>query len=202
MRIIRLIIILLLVLSSCTTSGSLLNKNKHVSASLYGKVYDGDNQPCASVDVTLIDEKSKKRTTATDVTGSFYFTDLEFHEYHIIIGKDKYKTEESTIQITNKSQNVYLKILSFAQLTEMGEKALEEEDYDKAAGYIDDVLLLDPDNIVALYLNAVKQWRQKEYILSMESLEKLEIRLNGKNKEAVLKLKELVQKAAENSSEN
>ena len=185
-----LIVLMIPLLFSCASNKSLL-KQRDIPATLYGKIYDGNNQPCASVRVTLTDENDKSRTITSDVMGSFYFPEMEYADYTIALIKERHKTIEMPLEVSIPNQTVYLKMYSIDQLADLAEEALSEGYYDRANAYIDDMLTIDSESAVGHYLNAVKYWKTEDYEAALQSLDRIDD-VRDEEEKAVGGLREII----------
>lgn len=176
---------------SCETDKSLLNNDRPAGAALYGKIYDGYNQPCESVTVTLAEINGKKSQfiLKTDVMGTFYFTNLEYTDYVISLKKENYKSLTQPMALSIPEQSIYIKMYSEIQLEEMVEDSIYKGLYTEAETYLRDLYEINPLNTTALFLEAINLWRIGSYSKALENITKIEQLITTEDK-FIIMLKE------------
>jgi tetratricopeptide (TPR) repeat protein len=120
-------------------------------APLYGMVYDYDNLSCAEA-IVIVDEKEEARS---DINGRFVVTTLPRGHHQVIVRKDGYEDCRIGFEFLNRTQVLYVRIISASQLMRQVEGALEQKDLARARQLLDRTLAVAPKNPVARYLLAV-----------------------------------------------
>ncbi|MDC7220191.1 MAG: carboxypeptidase regulatory-like domain-containing protein [Spirochaetales bacterium] len=161
MRKILVMIILTGLVASCASGKHFFGEREIDSSSLVGKVYDGDNQSCDGVRITLEDEKGNvsSYTAISDVTGSFYFSERPFGIYKISARKDGYREEIILLDLNQPNQTLYLVMYDRDQLLALCEDMIYRKRYDRADELLDDIYTLEEDSREGLFLEAILSWR-------------------------------------------
>jgi tetratricopeptide (TPR) repeat protein len=129
------------------------------SAPLFGMIYDDDNQPCAAAGLTV----DGKTGPTTDIRGRFLIPDLRRGEHTISVKKDGFEELSLTFQFMNKTDVLYVKVVSFTQLLSQAERALEERKWSDAAGFLARAEKLYPGDAYYLYLRAVEAYKTGKF---------------------------------------
>jgi tetratricopeptide (TPR) repeat protein len=129
------------------------------TAPLFGMIYDEDNQPCAGANVT-IDDGAR---VVTDIRGRFLINDLSRGSHTLFMKKDGFEELTVTFQFLNKTDVLYLKAVSFAELLLKAERALEDRKWDEADAYLSRAEKLNPGDTVFLYLRAVEAYKTEKF---------------------------------------
>jgi len=143
-------IFLLLLVASCKT----LKKDDLMefgSAPLLGMVYDYDNQPCQDTQIVIDNEEE----TISDINGRFIFNNLSRGEHYIVAKKKGYETLSFSFRFVNRSQVLYLKMISFHQLLREIENAIENSNWVDAESFIRRAEALKKNDPVQQYLKAI-----------------------------------------------
>jgi tetratricopeptide (TPR) repeat protein len=138
-------------------------------APLFGMVYDFENEPCADALIRVDGEDSVR----TDIDGRFVIHELSQGRHHIEVLKDGYEPHSLDFNFLNRTQALYLRVVSANQLLRQAEAAMENLNYSNAVDLLDRVLNIDPENPVALYLRGlylVQMRRDEEAVLMLEGL--------------------------------
>jgi len=151
-------IIVSLLLLSCVSQDKVDIINFE-SAPLFGMIYDDDNQPCAAA-ALKVDGKSGPMT---DIRGRFLIPDLKRGEHTISIKKEGFEELSVNFQFVNKTDVLYLKVVSFTQLLTQAERALEERKWDDAKSFLARAEKLNPNDSYFLYLKAVEAYKKEKY---------------------------------------
>ena len=158
-------------------------------AHLQGIIYDIDNQPVSQVSIYLVqitpfeDDKEEnaenkkegpiERRQVSDIRGRFLFADLPKGEYKIEYSKEKYEKVQTKIVFERKTQILYAKIISFNQLIQLSQNALENRKKDIALEYINRAEVLDASSPLLQYLKAVYLYNILDYEGAIDILENL-----------------------------
>ncbi len=141
-----------LLFGGCRSSGSIRDFE---SAPLYGMVYDAHNQPCPGAQV-LIDEVPGP---TTDINGRFVLPDLARGAHQIVVTKPDHETVTADVDFVDRTQVLYVKVFSVAQLLEQAEQALEERRDTAAFEFVERAAKVRASDPVVLYLKAVIRFR-------------------------------------------
>lgn len=126
------------------------------TAPLFGMVYDNDNQPCAGVSIIVDGQEG----SVSDINGRFIVADLARGSHKISTSKEGYEVLDVSLEFLNKSQVLYLQIISFDQLLAKAERALEQGDAETAKRMLDRAAEIQSGNPVLLFLTAA-YYREK-----------------------------------------
>lgn len=144
------IVPLLLILISCATARK-ENLYEFIEAPLFGMVYDYDNQPCADVQ-TVIDGKPGP---ATDINGRFAIDSLTRGKHTIVLSKEGYEERLVSFEFLNKSQILYLRVISFNQILREIEKAIEGDKWEEGESLFERAENIKRNDPVEMYLKAI-----------------------------------------------
>lgn len=149
---------LLLALTACATT-----EKKDMfyfdQAPLMGMIYDEDSQPVPGAQVSVDGRKGPM----ADIRGRFVLPDLARGTHTITIAKNGFEELTSQIEFLNKSEALYLRMISFGQLLAKAETALNDRKWSDADGYLVRAEKLTPQDPVLLYLKAVRAYRTESY---------------------------------------
>ncbi len=144
-----LLAVLLFISCASQDTVDIINFDK---AALFGMIYDDDNQPCAGAALTIDGKKGQ----ITDIRGRFVLPDLSRGKHVLIARKEGYEDLTSAFEFLNKTDVVYLRIVSFSQLLSKAERTLEERKWDDADAFLGRAEKIDAGDSVFLYLRAVQ----------------------------------------------
>jgi tetratricopeptide (TPR) repeat protein len=159
---------LFLPLSSCLSRPS----NQPASLEEYpmqGMVYDDDNQPSAGAWIYYDGQKGPQ----TDIRGRFVLYGLARGVHRIEVRKDGYEPVDTTVEFVDRSQVLYLKVISLPQLLRRLEQALEDRSIQKAEELLRRAELIAAEDPVLLYLRAVYQLETGRAQEALKSLERV-----------------------------
>ena len=138
-----------LLLFSCATKKDTIKEFE--TAPLFGMVYDYDNKPCSDAKV-LIDGKEGP---FTDINGRFVVQSLSRGKHSIIIKKEQYEDALVSFNFLNKSQVLYVRMISFDQLLKETEKAIAIGKWKEVESLFERAEKIKKDDPVAEYLKAI-----------------------------------------------
>ena len=121
------------------------------SATLVGMVFDQDQRPCAAALIT-VDGRQGPRT---DINGRFVIDALERGDHRIGVSKQGFEALETKVSFVDRTQVLYLRVVSFSQLLRQAEEALDRRKLQEADGLLRRAEALDSEDPVGLYLRAV-----------------------------------------------
>jgi tetratricopeptide (TPR) repeat protein len=130
------------------------------SATLVGMVYDQDQKPCAGAWITVDGGQGPQ----TDINGRFVIDALERGDHRIGVGKEGFESLETQVSFVDRTQVLYLRVISFNQLLRQAEEALDRRKLQEADGLLRRAEALNSEDPVGLYLRAV-------YFLRLEDTE-------------------------------
>jgi tetratricopeptide (TPR) repeat protein len=128
-------------------------------SALFGMIYDDDNQPCAGAELKI----DGRRGPITDIRGRFVLPDLSRGKHVLTARKEGYEDLTASFDFLNKTDVLYLRIVSFGQLLSKAEKALEERKWDIADAFLGRAEKIDAGDPVFLYLRAVQAYKTGRY---------------------------------------
>jgi tetratricopeptide (TPR) repeat protein len=150
LRLALLVLALVLSTSSCISYRE-KRLREFTSSPLIGMVYDGEQKPCAGVLIT-VDGQAGPRT---DVNGRFVIDALERGDHLLRAEKEGFETLESPLSFVDRTQVLYLRLISLGQLLREAEEALGRGKLQQADKLLARALALSPEDPVGLYLRAV-----------------------------------------------
>jgi len=163
-----LVLILALSLSSCVSyqERRLREFNR---APLVGMVYDQEQKPCAAAQIT-VDGKEGPRS---DINGRFVIDALERGDHQIGVSKEGFEPLKTKVSFVDRTQVLYLRVVSFSQLLRQAEEALGRGRFQEADGLLRRAEALDPEDPVGLYLRAVYFLRLEDVQQAIGLLQKI-----------------------------
>jgi len=153
-------IVLALVFVSCA-SQNVTDPNVFVRAPLFGMIYDEENQPCPGVRLTVDGKEGAAAGTeaTSDIRGRFVIPDLTRGAHMVSAKKEGFEEVSVRTLFLNKTDVLFLHMVSFGQLLTNAEKALEERKWGQADEFLARAGKLDSGDSVLLYLKAVKAYK-------------------------------------------
>ena len=130
------------------------------SSPLVGMVYDQEQKPCAAAQIT-VDGNAGPRT---DINGRFVIDALTRGDHRIGVSKQGFEPLEVALSFVDRTQVLYLRVVSHGQLLRQAEEALGRGRFQEADGLLRRAEALDPEDPVGLYLRAV-------YFLRLEDIQ-------------------------------
>ena len=140
----------LLLFFSCATRKP-QNLSDFESAPMYGMVYDYENQACADTLIIINEE----RETRSDINGRFIITDLLRGNHQITAKKEGYETISFSLYFTNRSQVLYIRMISFYQLLKNIENEIEAQNWYEVELLMARAEKIKTDDPIQQYLKAV-----------------------------------------------
>ena len=152
MKKIRILLLLsfILFLFSCASTKKETSSD-FTSAPLFGMVYDHDNHPCADAQIIIDEEKGP----ITDINGRFVIQSLSRGKHDINVTKENYEDISLKFDFLNKSQILYIRMISFDQLLKEIEKAIENKKWKEGATLFERAERIKEQDPVAEYLKAI-----------------------------------------------
>jgi tetratricopeptide (TPR) repeat protein len=120
-------------------------------APLVGMVYDEEQKPCAGAQITVDGGEGPR----TDINGRFLIDALERGDHRIGVSKQGFEPLEVPLSFVDRTQVLYLRVVSFGQLLRKAEESLDRRRLQEADGLLRRAEALDPEDPVGLYLRAV-----------------------------------------------
>jgi len=152
-----------LLLVGCASGGT-NDARAFEKAPLFGMLYDEENQPCAGVKLAVDGAASKSDTgLVTDIRGRFMLPDLSRGEHSLMATKEGYEQLTVKILFQNRTDVLFLRIISFGQLLAKAEKALEERKWDDAEMFLVRAEKLEAGDTVLQFLRAVKAYKTEKF---------------------------------------
>ncbi len=133
---------------------------KNEKATVYGMIYDEENEPVSGVDIYINDEK----TTISDISGHFTLEQLLKNcEYKVIASKKGYEDSSVSFFFINTTQVIYIRMYSGVQLLTMAEKAGSKKDFLTAESLLDRAEKAGATYLSVNYLRAVINYLRGNY---------------------------------------
>jgi tetratricopeptide (TPR) repeat protein len=139
------------------------------SAPLVGMVYDQDQKPCAAAQLT-VDGRDGPRT---DVNGRFLIDALRRGDHRVRVSKEGFEPLEVPVSFTDRTQVLYLRVVSFNQLLRQAEEALDRGRLQQADGLLRRAEALKAEDPVGLYLRAVYHLKLEEVDQALGLLQRI-----------------------------
>jgi hypothetical protein len=159
--------LILLSLMGCATNAE--DPTNFESAPLYGMVYDYQNRPVKSVEISWNDSVIAE----SDINGRFFLSDLPRGEHTLSFSKDGYEHLTLEIQFQNRTEALYLKMRSaFDCLTEAN-TLISQNAYYEGSVMIEIGLSIDPENEGLLFLNAILNYKIGDFDASLARIRSL-----------------------------
>jgi tetratricopeptide (TPR) repeat protein len=138
-------------------------------APLYGMVYDDRNEPCQGA-LIHVDGSAGPRA---DLSGRFVVPDLARGTHGIAVEKAGFERLETTVDFFDKSQVLYLKVISLDQLLGRIEDALAQRRLTDAGALVARAEAVDGAHTDVRYLKAVYLLKSGEPRRAADLLEQL-----------------------------
>lgn len=167
-----LLICLLPLLGSCRSG----RKNAVQKLALRGMIYDWDNTPVGSAELTLEspDNPRFSKTALSDMTGRFDFGEVNPGSY-VLTGTAKgYEDISETFQFGDARQILYIRAASGTQLLEKAYEALSADKYAEASSYVKRAEALDRSDRRALFYEALIDFEKGDMEEALRILAALE----------------------------
>jgi tetratricopeptide (TPR) repeat protein len=175
-----LLVFLLALSSSSCVSYRERRLREFRSAALVGMVYDQEQKPCAAAQLTVDGRKGPQ----SDINGRFVIDALERGDHRIGVSKEGFEPLETQVSFVDRTQVLYLRVVSFNQLLRQAEEALDRRKLQEADGLLRRAEALNSEDPVELYLRAVYFLRLEDTEQAIGLLQKILAR--GKRLPAVL----------------
>ena len=146
----------LLSVTSCLTKRE-VRLREFSEAPLFGMVYDNDHQPCSGALLFVDGEKGP----STDINGRFVIGSLSRGTHRVQVQKEGFEELEVFVDFLNKSQVLYLRVISFNQLLREVEQMLMKKRLLETEELLARAEAIYADDPVALYLKVL-------YLLEIE----------------------------------
>ncbi len=154
-----LVLLLALSLSSCVSYQE-RRLREFNSAPLVGMVYDQEQKPCVAALIS-VDGREGPRT---DINGRFVIDALQRGDHRLKVSKEGFEPLEVPLSFVDRTQVLYLRVVSFNQLLRQAEEALDRRKLQEADGLLRRAEALSAEDPIGLYLRAV-------YFLRLEDIE-------------------------------
>jgi tetratricopeptide (TPR) repeat protein len=129
------------------------------AAPLFGMVYDGENQPCAGVRLSIDGSEGP----LSDLRGRFVVPDLARGEHRLVARKDGYEELSVEFAFLDRTDILHVSMTSFDQLLGMAQDALGANRLEEAGAALERAERLDPEDAVLRYLFALHAWKAGRY---------------------------------------
>jgi tetratricopeptide (TPR) repeat protein len=142
------------------------------SSPLIGMVYDGEQKPCAGALITVDGQGGP----LTDINGRFIIDKLERGDHLFEVRKEGFETLEVPLSFVDRTQILYLRVVSHGQLLREAEEALDRRKLQEADRLLRRAVALDPEDPVGLYLRAVYFLKLDDTAQAIGLLQKILVR--------------------------
>jgi lipopolysaccharide biosynthesis regulator YciM len=132
-------------------------------------IYDLDNKACSGVELVL----DGKQKTTTDINGRFFLSDVKQGEHAIQASEADHETLDVSFRFENRTQVLYLKMVSFDQLLSQAQDALGRKKWEESETLLKRATAIHSTNVVMVYLQAILDYRQENYSQAASRLESL-----------------------------
>lgn len=140
----------ILLFFSCATTRK-KSPDDFTEAPLLGMVYDYDNRPCPEA-LIIIDDNEE---VMSDINGRFIISALSRGNHSVTSKKEGYETLSFSFEFLNRTQVLYLRMISFHQLLIEIENTIEKREWDEVESLNKRAEEIKKDDPVQLYLKAV-----------------------------------------------
>jgi tetratricopeptide (TPR) repeat protein len=154
-----------LALASCASQRN-VDQQTFDTAPLFGMIYDGDNQPCAGVQLTV----DGRPGPVTDIRGRFVVPDLSRGEHTILAHKAGYEDLSTNVTFLSRTDALHLGMTSFDQLLDLARQSIADTRWKEAETYLSRAARIDPADGVLRYLDAVLAWKKGDFQSAESSL--------------------------------
>ena len=159
-------------ISGCATAKA-STKPSTTSAVLRGMVYNENRMPVQDVSVSWGDDETAGKTALTDIHGRYFFPDVAFGKVTLRFKKEGYEALEWSFSFDGPTQVVYVQMADLDELLDDAADNIQKKDWAAASSYLNRVTKIDPDNNVAVYLDAEMLSRQDNFDKAAALLEGL-----------------------------
>ena len=143
------------------------------SAVLRGMVYNENRMPVQDVTVSRVDADTTKKTALTDIHGRYYFPDVAYGPVTLRYRKAGYEPLVGSFSFDGPTQVVYVQMANLDELLDDAADNIQKRDWASASSYLDRIKKIDPENSVAVYLDAEMLSRQENFEQAAALLEGL-----------------------------
>ncbi|MBN1648172.1 MAG: hypothetical protein JW874_09080 [Spirochaetales bacterium] len=181
--IIAIFSVFLFFISGCKTAQH--DINDFDTAHISGMVYCRGNDACANVRIVVNtaqsaeekeDGKKKDKTEKTvysDIYGRFSIPELEKGPHTVTASKQGFETNSFDFEFLNRTQSIYIYMISEEDLITELESENEAKNYNRASRTVDRLLALNPDSSRGLFLAAGVSMKLTEYEKALGYLDRL-----------------------------
>jgi len=124
------------------------------SAVLRGMVYNEDRMPVLDMKVSWMENGSTNETTLTDIHGRYLIQDVPYGPVTLQFEKEHYEPLLWSFTFDGPTQVVYVKMANLDELLDDAADNIQKKNWSSAATYLDRVRKIEPDNIIAVFLDA------------------------------------------------
>jgi len=139
------------------------------AAPLFGMIYDGENQPCGGVRLTVDGSDG----LLSDLAGRFVVPDLARGEHRLVARKDGYEELAIEFAFLDRTDILHLRMTSFDQLLAAARDALRDDRLADAEAALARAERLDPADDVLRYLFALHAWKAGRYADAIGHLDRI-----------------------------
>ena len=161
------ILFLTLFVSGCVTPER--RNTEFEAAPLFGMLYDYQGQPCSAA-IIIIDNEIEVQT---DINGRFVIQNLSNGRHTLYMVKEGYERLSVDFTFADRNQVLYLNAVSFEQLLEQIEQALEEKNYSQAQSHLQRADSIKRNHPISMYLKAIYFVGLEQYPQAISTLMQL-----------------------------
>ncbi|MCG8451700.1 MAG: carboxypeptidase-like regulatory domain-containing protein [Spirochaetales bacterium] len=127
--------IVLFLLWGCSSfHGSISSPEDFDEADCLGIVFDSNNHPCFSAQVQVLEQDVMG---TTDINGRFRLSRLPRGKHTLVISKEGFETIEMPVDFTQRTQVVYVRLMSQKTLLEQVEQAMDLYQWNQAREFLE-----------------------------------------------------------------
>ena len=158
------------IIGCATSKGSTPNST---TAVLRGMVYNEDRMPVLDMRVSWIQDGGTKADALTDIHGRYLIQDVPYGPVTLQFDKQGYESLLWSFTFERPTQVVYVKMANLDELLDSAADNIQKRNWTSATSYLDRVRKMEPDNSVAVFLDAEILSRQGNPEQAAVLLEKL-----------------------------
>jgi hypothetical protein len=136
-------------------------------------VYNENRMPVQDVTIRRVDADTAEKTALTDIHGRYYFPDVPYGPVTLHYEKAGYEPLVWSFSFDGPTQVVYVQMANLDELLDDAANNIQKRDWALASSYLDRIKKIDPENSVAVYLDAEMLSRQENFEQAVALLEGL-----------------------------
>ena len=149
------------------------NSKIGTSAVLRGMVYNTNRMPMLDVKVSEVKDGKEADSALSDIHGRYFIPAVPYGPVTLRFTKSGYEPLDWSFAFGGPTQIVYVQIISLNDLLDRAADSVKKRDWEAASAYLARVRKMEPDNVVASYLEGEMLSAQGSAEQAAELLEKL-----------------------------